>query len=96
LRPVARPAPALSTAPHTASAFPVAHPAAVLPLRRFAPRHLDFAARVIGALSPDFACALDQVNDFWRTVQWIGGTAAQDRRCVRERWDNFGWFTGIG
>ena len=68
-------------------AFPAAHPAAVLPLRRFAPRHLDFAALVIGALSPDFAYTLDQVNDLWRTVQWIGGTAAQDWSCVREHWD---------
>jgi len=33
--------------------FPLAHPAAVLPLRRFCPRRLDFPALVIGSLSPD-------------------------------------------
>jgi hypothetical protein len=31
-----------------------AHPAAVVPLRRFCPRPLNFAALVIGALTPDF------------------------------------------
>ena len=30
-----------------------AHPAAVLPMRRFCPRHLDFTALVIGSLMPD-------------------------------------------
>jgi hypothetical protein len=41
--------------------FPLAHPAAVLPLRRFCPQRLSFAALVIGSLSPDvgyyFGCA---------------------------------------
>jgi hypothetical protein len=31
-----------------------AHPAAVLPMRRFCPRHLHFAALVVGSLMPDF------------------------------------------
>jgi hypothetical protein len=34
-------------------AFPVAHPAAVLPLRRYCPRWLSFPALIIGSLSPD-------------------------------------------
>jgi hypothetical protein len=34
--------------------FPVAHPAAVLPLRRYCPRYLSFPALVVGSLSPDF------------------------------------------
>jgi hypothetical protein len=34
-------------------AFPLAHPAAVLPLRRLCPRWLSFAALVIGSLTPD-------------------------------------------
>ena len=33
--------------------FPLAHPAAILPLRRYCPRYLSFPALVIGSLSPD-------------------------------------------
>jgi hypothetical protein len=33
--------------------FPLAHPAAVLPLRRFCPRWLSFPALVAGSLAPD-------------------------------------------
>jgi Domain of unknown function (DUF4184) len=33
--------------------FPLAHPAAVLPLRRFCPRRLNFPALIIGSLCPD-------------------------------------------
>ena len=33
--------------------FPLAHPAAVLPLRRYCPRWLSFPALIIGSLSPD-------------------------------------------
>lgn len=33
--------------------FPLAHPAAVLPLRRFAPQWLCFPALVIGSMAPD-------------------------------------------
>jgi hypothetical protein len=33
--------------------FPLAHPAAVLPLRRYCPRYLSFPALIIGSLSPD-------------------------------------------
>lgn len=35
--------------------FPLAHPAAVLPLRRCWPSQLNFAALVVGSLSPDLA-----------------------------------------
>lgn len=35
--------------------FPLAHPAAVLPFRRFCPKLLSFPALVVGSLSPDFA-----------------------------------------
>src|SRR2546430_12985680 len=35
--------------------FPLAHPAAVLPLRRYCPRFLNFPALVIGSLAPDGA-----------------------------------------
>ena len=40
--------------------FPLAHPAAVLPLRRWCPRHLDFAALVIGSVTPDAGYCLQQ------------------------------------
>jgi hypothetical protein len=33
--------------------FPLAHPAAVLPLKRYCPRWLNFPALVIGSLTPD-------------------------------------------
>jgi len=33
--------------------FPLAHPAAVLPLRRYCPRWLSFTALVIGSVTPD-------------------------------------------
>jgi hypothetical protein len=33
--------------------FPLAHPVAVLPFRRFCPRFLDFPALVVGSLVPD-------------------------------------------
>ena len=33
--------------------FPLAHPAAILPLRRYCPRYLNFPALIIGSLSPD-------------------------------------------
>ncbi len=35
--------------------FPLAHPAAVLPLKRLCPRWLSFPALVVGSLSPDAA-----------------------------------------
>ncbi len=38
---------------NSAMPFPLAHPAAVLPLRRFCPRWLDFPALVIGSVVPD-------------------------------------------
>jgi hypothetical protein len=42
--------------------FPLAHPAAVLPLRRFCPRHLSFPALVIGSLSPDVGYAFARLD----------------------------------
>jgi hypothetical protein len=37
-----------------------AHPAAVLPLRRFCPARLNFSALVIGSMTPDFASHVHQ------------------------------------
>jgi hypothetical protein len=39
-------------------AFPLAHPAAVLPLRRFCPQWLSFPALIIGSVSPDLGYIL--------------------------------------
>lgn len=33
--------------------FPIAHPAAVMPLRRYCPRWLSLPALIIGSVSPD-------------------------------------------
>jgi len=42
--------------------FPLAHPAAVLPFRRFSPRHLNFMALVIGAITPDVSYCLERYD----------------------------------
>jgi hypothetical protein len=47
-------------------AFPLAHPAAVLPLRRFCPQRLDFPALVIGSMVPDlgYAFSAERMGEF--------------------------------
>jgi hypothetical protein len=40
--------------------FPLAHPAAVLPLRRYCPQRLNFPALVIGSLTPDASYCLGE------------------------------------
>jgi uncharacterized protein DUF4184 len=40
--------------------FPLAHPAAILGLRRFCPRHLSFTALVVGTLVPDLGYSFGQ------------------------------------
>jgi Domain of unknown function (DUF4184) len=42
--------------------FPLAHPAAVLPLRRYCPRRLNFPALVIGSLCPDIGYAFGRLH----------------------------------
>jgi hypothetical protein len=42
--------------------FPLAHPAAVLPLRRYCPRRLSFLALVIGSLTPDLGYAFEHLH----------------------------------
>ena len=45
--------------------FPLAHPAAVLPLRRFCPQRLNFPALVLGSLVPDLGYfGPDRVAEF--------------------------------
>jgi hypothetical protein len=45
--------------------FPLAHPAAILPLRRFCPRHLSFPALVAGSLSPDVGYVFGHLHLDW-------------------------------
>ena len=42
--------------------FPLAHPAAVLPLRRWCPRYLSFPALIIGSLTPDLGYAFERFD----------------------------------
>jgi hypothetical protein len=42
--------------------FPLAHPAAVLPLRRYCPRRLSFLALIIGSLTPDAGYLIPGLN----------------------------------
>lgn len=42
--------------------FPLAHPAAALPFRRWCPKRLSFASLVIGSLTPDMANCLNWDN----------------------------------
>src|SRR5262245_47286925 len=44
--------------------FPLAHPAAVLPLRQWCSRHLCFAALMIGAIVPDLSYCFVDVEAF--------------------------------
>lgn len=55
--------------------FPLAHPAAVLPLRRYCPRPLVFAALVIGSISPDvgYLFSGSGLDELAHTL--VGGTA---------------------
>ena len=53
--------------------FPLAHPAAVLPFRRF--KHLNFSALLIGAITPDLSYCLERydLDDFAHTVRGCFG-----------------------
>jgi hypothetical protein len=47
--------------------FTLAHPAAVLPLRRYCPRLLSFPALILGSMSPDlgYLCRVDRLSHRW-------------------------------
>lgn len=51
--------------------FPLAHPAAVLPFRRFCPRFFSFPALVAGSLTPDVGYCFGTLNadDFSHTLK---------------------------
>ncbi len=67
--------------------FPLAHPAAALPFRRFCPRYLSFSALMIGSIVPDVAYSIDDLNKFSHTLQLLFGSAVNDLQYVREAWD---------
>jgi Domain of unknown function (DUF4184) len=52
--------------------FPLAHPAAVLPLARFCPRLLDFPALIVGSLIPDLGYLFSRFRLGALSHQWIG------------------------
>ncbi|MDR3412349.1 MAG: DUF4184 family protein [Formivibrio sp.] len=54
--------------------FPLAHPAAVLPLRRFCPRFLNFPALVIGSLTPDLGYAFGGLNVQYFSHRLLAGS----------------------
>jgi len=67
--------------------FPLAHPAAVLPLKRLWPLRFDFVALMIGSLLPDMAYTIDDLNKFSRTVSYVFGPAAENLTWVKNAWD---------
>jgi hypothetical protein len=54
--------------------FPVAHPAAVLPLRRYCPRFLSFPALIAGSLSPDFGYLFGHLHVDWFSHRFWAGS----------------------
>jgi hypothetical protein len=54
--------------------FPLAHPAAVLPLRRYCPWKLSLPALVIGSLSPDFAYGFGPLHLDWLSHRFLAGS----------------------
>jgi hypothetical protein len=53
--------------------FTLAHPAAVLPLRRYCPRLLSFPALIMGSMSPDVGYCFGRLNADRLSHQWIEG-----------------------
>ncbi len=49
-------------------AFPIAHPAAILPFRRFCPKFLSPSALIVGSMVPDVAYVFGDTT--WRNAQW--------------------------
>ena len=68
---------------------PLAHPAAVLPLRRYCPKHLSFSALVIGSVVPDVAYAFNIHRSFPTVITACFGSPLREwlaDRGVRS-WD---------
>src|SRR2546426_888521 len=67
--------------------FPLAHPAAALPLRRFCPQFFDYIALVVGSVLPDVSYAIDDLNKFSDTFRFIFGSAVENHTWVKNKWD---------
>ena len=67
--------------------IPIAHPAAILPLRRFCPKYLSLSALILGSIAPDLAYSIDDLNQFSRTIKFIFGKTAANFQCVRASWE---------
>jgi hypothetical protein len=48
--------------------FTLAHPAAVLPFRRWCPKYFDFAALIVGSIAPDLATSIDDWEYFSHSI----------------------------
>ncbi|MEO6994045.1 MAG: DUF4184 family protein [Lacunisphaera sp.] len=57
---------------------PLAHPAAVLSLRRFCPKYLSFSALVMGSFLPDVAYALHFGGSFRKLITFVFGQRGLD------------------
>lgn len=68
-------------------ALPWAHPASVLPLKRWCPKHFSFVDLVFGSMLPDFAYAIDDLNKFSRTVRLAFGSVSEHWHYVADGWD---------
>lgn len=67
--------------------FPLAHPAAILPLRRFCPRYLSLAGLLLGSIVPDLAYVPDDLNRFPDTVLFLLGPTARTSKYVMNNWE---------
>jgi hypothetical protein len=53
--------------------YPLAHPAAILPFRRYCPRYFSFPALVIGSLTPDIGYCFGQLHVDWFSHRFLAG-----------------------
>ncbi len=58
--------------------LPIAHPAAILPLRRYCPKYFSFSALVIGSLVPDVAYALNGHRSFATIITFFRGLPGKE------------------
>jgi hypothetical protein len=71
--------------------FPLAHPAAVLPLRRFCPRRLSFPGLLIGSIVPDVAYFVDDICPFPSALKHLLWHPATDYEHLKTdlQWSDF-------
>lgn len=67
--------------------LPIAHPAAVLPLRRFCPRYLSFSALIVGSIAPDLGYAVTDLNSYTNSMTFVFGNLAANFGSVKNNWE---------